>query len=252
MCVCVCVCVCVWGHVCVCVCVRACVCVLVCACMHACMRACVKGETMSISWCELSPSCVQMIPAKGHATVQMTFTPPPAEDIAQETDCISYALGYLSLDSDVRAPTSSSSLLSFCCWFWYTAEPSWRTIPKGEHSHPLLAFWLLCHMIAVPNKPPRFCGCKATCLLAYFMWHKAPWKKKKRESIPFVGSYFRTAFSIYFHAPRTSRSNPLFSPFFFLGGGRRCWGRGGEGEYCQLWREYFRSGGPKRTTICCE
>ncbi|KAK7110848.1 deleted in lung and esophageal cancer protein 1-like isoform X2 [Littorina saxatilis] len=38
------------------------------------------------------------IPAKGHSTVQMTFTPPPAEEVTQEIDCMSYALGYLSLD----------------------------------------------------------------------------------------------------------------------------------------------------------
>ncbi|KAL8567948.1 hypothetical protein ACOMHN_029123 [Nucella lapillus] len=41
-----------------------------------------------------------MIPAKGHAAVLMTFTPPPAEEVMEEQDCLSYALGYLSLDGE--------------------------------------------------------------------------------------------------------------------------------------------------------
>ncbi|XP_076461366.1 deleted in lung and esophageal cancer protein 1-like isoform X2 [Babylonia areolata] len=40
------------------------------------------------------------IPAKGHATVLMTFTPPPAEEVMEERDCVCFALGYLSLDGE--------------------------------------------------------------------------------------------------------------------------------------------------------
>ncbi|KAK7508441.1 hypothetical protein BaRGS_00000007 [Batillaria attramentaria] len=39
------------------------------------------------------------VPARGHATVYMTFTPPSPQEIMKDTDCVSYALGYMSLDS---------------------------------------------------------------------------------------------------------------------------------------------------------
>lgn len=52
------------------------------------------------------------IPAKGHASVQMTFTPPPVEECTQEMDCFSYALGYLSI-GDVQ-PVQISGKVQRC------------------------------------------------------------------------------------------------------------------------------------------
>ena len=113
----------------VCVCVSVCLslCVSVCLSVFVChvvqlMFVCLCLSVMSFSWSECPLSFVQTVPPKGHATVQMTFTPPPAEDVAQEMDCISYALGYLSLDTDVSCSLSLSSSLFFSS-SWCTVEP---------------------------------------------------------------------------------------------------------------------------------
>ena len=44
----------------------------------------------------------QVIPAKGHANVSVSFTPHPTDQIAQDTNCPGFALGYMSMD-DKRA-----------------------------------------------------------------------------------------------------------------------------------------------------
>ena len=75
---------------------------------------------------------MQTVPAKGHSTVQMSYTPPPAEDVVQETDCISYALAYLSLDSDV----SNVVFPFFFPYLWYMMEPLQG--PSSRVSTPLV------------------------------------------------------------------------------------------------------------------
>jgi hypothetical protein len=39
-----------------------------------------------------------MIPARGHANVNFTFTPFPTEEVVRDMDCEGFALGYMSLD----------------------------------------------------------------------------------------------------------------------------------------------------------
>ncbi|PVD31091.1 hypothetical protein C0Q70_10369 [Pomacea canaliculata] len=46
----------------------------------------------------ISPSQL-VIPAYNHKGVHMIFTPPPVEEVTEPTDCISYAMGFMSLDS---------------------------------------------------------------------------------------------------------------------------------------------------------
>ena len=39
----------------------------------------------------------QVIPAKGHANVVLSFTPYPTAEVPKDMDCIGYMLGYMSL-----------------------------------------------------------------------------------------------------------------------------------------------------------
>lgn len=41
---------------------------------------------------------IQVIPARGHANVNFTFTPFPTEEVVKDMDCEGFALGYMSLD----------------------------------------------------------------------------------------------------------------------------------------------------------
>ena len=45
---------------------------------------------------------LQTIPGKGQASVLMTFHPPPAAEVKQANECVSYALAFISLDSQVN------------------------------------------------------------------------------------------------------------------------------------------------------
>lgn len=42
---------------------------------------------------------MQVIPAKGHATVSVCFTPHPTEEVSRDMNCNGYILGYMSLDN---------------------------------------------------------------------------------------------------------------------------------------------------------
>lgn len=39
-----------------------------------------------------------MVPARGMASVNFSFTPFPTEEVVKDMDCEGYALGYMSLD----------------------------------------------------------------------------------------------------------------------------------------------------------
>ena len=41
----------------------------------------------------------QVIPAKGHANISLSFTPFPTDEVAEDVDCVGYMLGFLSLDN---------------------------------------------------------------------------------------------------------------------------------------------------------
>ena len=49
---------------------------------------------------DLSPNVFQVIPAKGHANVVLSFTPYPTAEVPKDVDCIGYMLGYMSLDNE--------------------------------------------------------------------------------------------------------------------------------------------------------
>ena len=51
---------------------------------------------------KLSPNVTvfQVIPAKGHANVVLSFTPYPTAEVPKDMDCIGYMLGYMSLDNE--------------------------------------------------------------------------------------------------------------------------------------------------------
>lgn len=40
----------------------------------------------------------QVVPARGMASVNFSFTPFPTEEVVKDMDCEGYALGYMSLD----------------------------------------------------------------------------------------------------------------------------------------------------------
>ena len=49
---------------------------------------------------ELSPNVFQVIPAKSHANIVLSFTPYPTAKVPKDMDCIGYMLGYMSLDNE--------------------------------------------------------------------------------------------------------------------------------------------------------
>ena len=49
---------------------------------------------------ELSPNVFQVIPAKSHAYIALSFTPYPTAEVPKDMDCIGYILGYMSLDNE--------------------------------------------------------------------------------------------------------------------------------------------------------
>ena len=49
---------------------------------------------------KLSPNLFQVIPAKGHANVVLSFKPYPTAEVPKDMDCIGYMLGYMSLDNE--------------------------------------------------------------------------------------------------------------------------------------------------------
>ena len=46
---------------------------------------------------ELSPNVFQVIPAKSHANIALSFTPHPTAEVPKDMDCIGYMLGYMSV-----------------------------------------------------------------------------------------------------------------------------------------------------------
>ena len=44
-----------------------------------------------------------MVPAKGHNSVNLTFTPFPNEDVPHDIECLSFARGYLSIEDRVAS-----------------------------------------------------------------------------------------------------------------------------------------------------
>ena len=49
---------------------------------------------------ELSPNEFQVIPAKSHANIVLSFTPYRTAEVPKDMDCIGYMLGYMSLDNE--------------------------------------------------------------------------------------------------------------------------------------------------------
>ena len=49
---------------------------------------------------ELSPNEFQVIPAKSHANIALSFTPYRTAEVPKDMDCIGYMLGYMSLDNE--------------------------------------------------------------------------------------------------------------------------------------------------------
>ena len=49
---------------------------------------------------EHSPNVFQVIPAKSHANIALSFTPYPTAEVPKDMDCIGYMLGYMSLDNE--------------------------------------------------------------------------------------------------------------------------------------------------------
>ena len=49
---------------------------------------------------ELSSNAFQVIPAKSHANIVLSFTPFPTAEVPKDMDCIGYMLGYMSLDNE--------------------------------------------------------------------------------------------------------------------------------------------------------
>ena len=54
----------------------------------------------------------QVVPARGMANVNFSFTPFPTEEVVRDMDCNGYALGYMSLDKVMLSPLKLLTFVS--------------------------------------------------------------------------------------------------------------------------------------------
>ena len=54
----------------------------------------------------------QVVPARGLANVNFSFTPFPTEEVVRDMDCNGYALGYMSLDKVMLSPLNILTFVS--------------------------------------------------------------------------------------------------------------------------------------------
>ena len=67
--------------------------------------------TLDYMWLVFSCFC-QVVPARGMANVNFSFTPFPTEEVVRDMDCNGYALGYMSLDKVMLSPLKLLTFVS--------------------------------------------------------------------------------------------------------------------------------------------